>query len=143
MGHGCQMVYFQTKNPNLTFGGPSLGMENVDILYGHSEYITAIWYLFKPFGNFVAIWYIFPHFGILCQEKSGNPGTGSGTDLHNLSLTDAPSLLSRVSFHHVQVGQTVAVQSGIDFQNPIWNRCYDLKKFQQQNGVKIGVFDSK
>jgi hypothetical protein len=26
------------------------------------------------FGNAVVIWYIFPRFGILCQEKSGNPG---------------------------------------------------------------------
>jgi hypothetical protein len=27
-----------------------------------------------PFGNLVVIWYIFPRFGILCKEKSGNPG---------------------------------------------------------------------
>jgi hypothetical protein len=28
-----------------------------------------------PFGYLVAIWYIFPpDFGIVCQEKSGNPG---------------------------------------------------------------------
>jgi hypothetical protein len=27
-----------------------------------------------PFGNVVVIWYIFPRFGILCQDKSGNPG---------------------------------------------------------------------
>jgi hypothetical protein len=37
------------------------------------EYITAIWYILRPFGSLVAIWYIFPHFGIVCQEKSGNP----------------------------------------------------------------------
>jgi hypothetical protein len=30
--------------------------------------------IFWPFGNVVVIWYIFTHFGILCQEKSGNPG---------------------------------------------------------------------
>jgi hypothetical protein len=36
-------------------------MENVGIFYGHLE-------------NFVVIWYIFPSFGILCLEKSGNPG---------------------------------------------------------------------
>jgi hypothetical protein len=29
---------------------------------------------FCPFCNLVAIWYIFPRFGMLCQEKSGNPG---------------------------------------------------------------------
>jgi hypothetical protein len=37
------------------------------------EYIPAIWYILRVFGNLVAIWYIFSHFGILCQEKSGNP----------------------------------------------------------------------
>jgi hypothetical protein len=26
----------------------------------------------------VAIWYIFPRFGMLCQEKSGNPGFHTG-----------------------------------------------------------------
>jgi hypothetical protein len=40
------------------------------IFYGHLLYFMAIW----PFGNVVVVWYIFPPFGILCQEKSGNPG---------------------------------------------------------------------
>jgi hypothetical protein len=40
-------------------------------------YFTAIWYILWPFGNVAEIWYIFPRFGILCQEKSGNPGPGS------------------------------------------------------------------
>jgi hypothetical protein len=26
--------------------------------------------------NLLAIWYIYPRFGLLCQEKSGNPGPG-------------------------------------------------------------------
>jgi hypothetical protein len=40
---GCQMVYFQTINPNL--GKKILGLkyENVDIFYGHWEYLTGIW----------------------------------------------------------------------------------------------------
>jgi hypothetical protein len=44
-----------------------LGMENVGIFFGHLEYryITAIWYILRPFGNVVAIWYIFSRFGIL------------------------------------------------------------------------------
>jgi hypothetical protein len=49
-------------------------MENVSIFFAYLEYITAIWYMLLPFGNLVAIWYILPRFGILCQEKSGNPG---------------------------------------------------------------------
>jgi hypothetical protein len=31
-----------------------LGMENVGIFYGHSEYFTAIWYILWPFENLVA-----------------------------------------------------------------------------------------
>jgi disulfide bond formation protein DsbB len=44
-------------------------------------YLVAILSIFQLFGiinghllYFVAIWYIFPSFGMLCQEKSGNPG---------------------------------------------------------------------
>jgi hypothetical protein len=44
------------------------------IFYGHLEYFMAIWNILWPFGNFVVILDIFPRFGILCQEKSGNPG---------------------------------------------------------------------
>jgi hypothetical protein len=54
------------------FDGP--GMENVGMICGHLENITAIWYMSWPLGNFVVIWYIFPRFGILYQDKSGNPG---------------------------------------------------------------------
>jgi hypothetical protein len=49
-------------------------MENICIFHAHLEYISAIWYILWPFGNFVVIWHMFPRFGILCQEKSGNPG---------------------------------------------------------------------
>jgi hypothetical protein len=49
-------------------------MENDGIFYGHLEYFTVLWYILWPFGNVVIIWYISPRFGILCQEKSGNPG---------------------------------------------------------------------
>jgi hypothetical protein len=49
-----------------------LKMEKVGKFCGHFEYLTVIWYILWPLGNFVVIWYIFPRFGILCQEKSGN-----------------------------------------------------------------------
>jgi hypothetical protein len=44
------------------------------MFYVHCEYFT-IWYILLPFGNVTVIWYIFPRLGILCLEKSGNPGT--------------------------------------------------------------------
>jgi hypothetical protein len=69
------MVYFQTKKSNLGKFCRALELKRlVCIFYGHLEYLTAIGYMLRPFGNFLDIWYIFPRFGILCQEKSGNPG---------------------------------------------------------------------
>jgi hypothetical protein len=72
---GCQMVYFQTKNPNLGKFWMALISEKVGILYGRLEYDTANLYFYgNMYGNLVAIWHILPYFGKLCQEKSGNPG---------------------------------------------------------------------
>jgi hypothetical protein len=51
-----------------------LRMENAGIFYGPLEYCTVIWYILLPLSKAVLIWYIFSRFGILCQEKSGNPG---------------------------------------------------------------------
>jgi hypothetical protein len=41
-GQGCQMVYFQTQNPNLGYFFEGLGMENVCIFYCLLEYTMAI-----------------------------------------------------------------------------------------------------
>jgi hypothetical protein len=53
-------------------------LENFNIFYGHLEYFTDIWDILWPFGTFwvhlVYIHMYFPHFGIVCREKSGNPG---------------------------------------------------------------------
>jgi hypothetical protein len=54
-------------------------MENAGIFYGHMEYFAIIWYILWPFGTVVVIWYIFHRSGILCQEKSGNPGLAAGS----------------------------------------------------------------
>jgi hypothetical protein len=50
-------------------------MEKVGIFFGHLEYIlqpfgTILWAVY----NLVTVWYILLRFGILCREKSGNPG---------------------------------------------------------------------
>jgi hypothetical protein len=58
------------------------------------------WYTLRPFGigilwplgNLVAIWYIFPRFGMLCQEKSGQPGMDLPT--RQKSCSSAKSLVS-------------------------------------------------
>jgi hypothetical protein len=66
---GCQMVCFQTKNPNLGKFWRALQW-NILVCF------TVIWHILWPFGNVVVIWYIFPRFGTVRQEKSGNPGLG-------------------------------------------------------------------
>jgi hypothetical protein len=70
---GCQVVCFQTKQPNLGKFCRALKRKKVGIFYGQLEYITAFWYILWPFGNLVAIWYNSFHFGISNEEKSGNP----------------------------------------------------------------------
>jgi hypothetical protein len=37
-----------------------LGMKKVGIFYGNLEFITAIWYILRTFGNLVAILVYFP-----------------------------------------------------------------------------------
>jgi hypothetical protein len=56
------MVCLQTKNFNL---GKFLGGFEVGIIFGHLEYLTAIWYALWPFGifsghlvNFSQYWYV-------------------------------------------------------------------------------------
>jgi hypothetical protein len=73
LAQGCQMVCFQTKNPNLVKFWKVL-------LRKILVYFMTIWSILRPleifYGhlvNYVVIWYIFLRFGILDQEKSGNP----------------------------------------------------------------------
>jgi hypothetical protein len=70
---GCQMVCFQTQNPNL---GKFWRVLQWKILVN----FMTIWSILRPLEIFychlvycVVIWYIFPRFGILYEEKSGNP----------------------------------------------------------------------
>jgi hypothetical protein len=67
---------FYTKNPNLGIFWSALELKML-------VYFMVIWKLLRPFwyiyGHFVLLWsfgLIFPRFGVLCQEKSGNPGGG-------------------------------------------------------------------
>jgi hypothetical protein len=83
---GCQMLYLQTKNPNLG---------KVGIFFGHLDYISAILYILRPFCNLVVIWYISPSFGILCQEKSGSPGANRRFKIQFSILQSASRQLSK------------------------------------------------
>jgi hypothetical protein len=71
---GCQMVYFQTKNPNLGKFWRVLQWKML-VYQDHLEHFPAIWYIY-----FMALWYMLWSFGIfspfwyIYREKSGNPG---------------------------------------------------------------------
>jgi hypothetical protein len=72
---GCQIVYFQNKNPN----SGNFKWKMVSFLDIWSTYFMGILSIYVHLVYFVAILYIFPRFIILYQEKSGNraPYVGS------------------------------------------------------------------
>jgi hypothetical protein len=61
-----RVLYFQTKNPNLSKFWRAL------------QCVMLVGIFFVHLVNFMAVWYILWPFGILHQENSGNPG-----QLHN------------------------------------------------------------
>jgi hypothetical protein len=54
------------------WSGPRL--ENVDIFYGHLEYLTDVWDILSSFGTFCVHLVHFSGLGNIYREKSGNPG---------------------------------------------------------------------
>jgi hypothetical protein len=73
---GCQVVYFQTKNPNF-----DIYLYIFIYIYIGRPWSGEFWYILWLFGNFcgrlaysVVIWYIFTRVVMLYQNKSGNPG---------------------------------------------------------------------
>jgi hypothetical protein len=63
LSQGCQMVYFETKNPNLGKFG-SLLLLNMLVNF------MAIWSILLPFHIF------YSHFGIFCRRDVGMPNVG-------------------------------------------------------------------
>jgi hypothetical protein len=66
VNQGCQMVYFQTKNPIFVSFGVScnekcsLILRPFSLIYCYLVYFMAFWYILKSF------WYILWQFGIFC-----------------------------------------------------------------------------
>jgi hypothetical protein len=89
LDQGCQMVHFQTKNPNLGKFWRAFDWEMLiyflailailrtfGIFYHHLNYFTDIWDILSPFelfyghlGYFMTIWYIFPVL-VSCTKKN-------------------------------------------------------------------------
>jgi hypothetical protein len=104
------MVHFLTKNPNLGKFWRVLEWETlVYIFYGHLECITAIWHILWVFRILVAFWYSFSRFGILCQEKSGNPGYSDVI----LVFFKGQFQLFAILFHFLQVKHFVYITQGL------------------------------
>jgi hypothetical protein len=83
--HGCQIVYFQTKNPNL-------GKFWRVLQWKMFVYFMSIWSILLPFGifytnlvHFLVIWYIFPV--LVC---------GSKKNLATLYCNSSPTLFRTV-----------------------------------------------
>jgi hypothetical protein len=62
------MIYFHAKNPNLGALMRALEWNTLgDYIYGHSQHLTAIWYILLPYGifwdrlvHFPPFWYVVP-----------------------------------------------------------------------------------
>jgi hypothetical protein len=70
---GCQMVCFQTKNPNLGKFWKALLWKILVYFMTISSILWPLEIFYFHLVYFVVILYIFPRFGTLDQEKSGNP----------------------------------------------------------------------
>jgi uncharacterized membrane protein YczE len=64
-GQGCQMVYSQTKNPNLSKFWRVLEWKK--LVYSVANQ-NILWTFGTLYGH-LAIWYIFLRFGLLCQKN--------------------------------------------------------------------------
>jgi hypothetical protein len=70
---GCQMVYFQTKNPNLGLFCRAFDWENVGIFYDHLKYVKAIWHNLRPFSKVCSHLVYFSQFGMFGPRKIWQP----------------------------------------------------------------------
>jgi hypothetical protein len=83
MYQGCQMAYFQTKNPNLDkfcmewkmvyFMAIWSILRPSGIFCGHLVYFTAIWYILWPFGIVYGYLVYFSRLGLLYEGKYDSP----------------------------------------------------------------------
>jgi hypothetical protein len=73
------MVCFQTKNPNLGKFRRLLHWKMLVFLNGHFVHFTVLCYILWTFGIVCGNLVYFSRFGILCEEKSGNPGLDNTT----------------------------------------------------------------
>jgi hypothetical protein len=77
LGQGCQMVYFQTKNPNLGKFWSALDWKMLKYFMANCNISWALGILYDHLVHFLFIWYIFSVWVLhMYHEKSGNPALG-------------------------------------------------------------------
>jgi hypothetical protein len=69
----CQMVCFQTKNPDLGKFWKVLQWTTLVFLWKFLPNLSPIGIFYGHLVHSVVFWYIFSRFGMLRREKSGNP----------------------------------------------------------------------
>jgi coproporphyrinogen III oxidase len=70
---GCQMVYFQNKNPSLGKYWRAVDRKMLKNFMAIVNILRTLAIFYDHFVHFVLIWYIVSGHGIMYQEKSGNP----------------------------------------------------------------------
>jgi hypothetical protein len=94
-------------------------MENLrveNILWPFGIFLRPFGIFLWPFGNVVVFWHIFPRFGILCLEKSGNPG------FKRRRMEIAQRHLDAIRLQVILEGKDCAIK---------WVRTADLSNFCQ------------
>jgi hypothetical protein len=101
---GCQMVCFQTKDPNLGKFWRVLHWKTLVYIVDTWPILRSLIIFYEQFyqtGNlvlFVVIWYIFSRFGILYQEKSGNPAPVESDTLNRAASFLCKMLMKGANF---------------------------------------------
>jgi hypothetical protein len=67
---GCQMAYFQTKNPTLGKFLKGLAMEDVGLFYGNLVYFATTWYNLWQSGILYSHWVHFFTVLVYCLKKN-------------------------------------------------------------------------
>jgi hypothetical protein len=74
---GCQMVCFQTKNPNLGQFWSALDWKIFIYFMAICNILWTFGIFYDHLAHFAYFWYIFSGFGFMYLEKSGSPASDS------------------------------------------------------------------
>jgi hypothetical protein len=135
---GCQMAYFQNKNP-------SLGKFWRFLQWKMLVYYMAIWSILLPFGIFCDHFgifyvysYIFSPVRYVVPKKSGNPGQAliSQVEESQKEIKISSNFLSEKP--HLRPKSILMCESR--YIRTTWDRCYDFKNIFAKKIAKTLTF---